>query len=161
MRTKSPTIIQASKSLQMKAGIGEIDPLLVQQAEDAIKNNKESFLPFAQDCLSRFAEAIDQARKGSDTQQRLIAEIVQPIMDLKGNAQMFHFNLVSSLANTMLAFFESIERLDEHVLEIADAHHKTLTTIFLYNIHGDGGPTGKKFQSELSAACARYFAQKG
>jgi len=81
-------------------------------------------------------------------------------MTIKANAAMFNYDLITNLANVMLSFLESIKKLDKDVIEIVDAHHKTLTMIVLKKMKGDIGEPGKQLENELKGVCKRYFSRK-
>ncbi len=156
----SVKVIKASKSLQVKAGKGEISEEAIQRAEETIEKNDEDFISIADGFLLRLADGIDRARNGGGTKAELIAGMTKPVMELKANAAMFKYDLVTSLAAIMLDFLETIEYLDDTVVEIVAAHHKTLTAIVHKKMKGDGGQMGPVLQKELAGVCARYLAQK-
>jgi len=86
--------------------------------------------------------------------------MTQPVMELKANARMFKYGLVSSLANIMLGFLESIEKLDKDAIEIVSAHQKTLHAIISREMKGDGGEYGVLLEKELRDAIRRYFSKR-
>lgn len=153
-------IIKADKSLQKRAGTGDVDENLVKRAEVVIEKNTEDFGPIAQDFLDRLATGVATARAGQGEQAALIAGMTQPVMELKANARMFKYDLVTALANIMLGFLETNKNLDKDAIDIVDAHHKTLTLIIHKKMAGDGGQNGKLLQSELQDACQRYMTRK-
>lgn len=161
MEKQSAKIIKASRSLQMKAGKGVIAHESVQRAEDVIKNNDEDFSSIANGFLIRLHDAVEMAERNTAiSKSDLIAGMIKPVMELKANAKMFKYNLVTSLANIMLEFLETIEHLDNKAVEIVAAHHKTLSMIITRKMSGDGGQVGAALQRELQSVCQRYFAQK-
>jgi hypothetical protein len=156
-------IIKASKSLQIKAGTGEIEEEKITKAEVVIENNVEDFAPIANEFLKRLSIAIETARaEGSDLSKNKIlkAGMTQPVMELKANARMFKYDLVTSLANIMLGFLENVKELDKDAIEIVGAHHKTLSAIIVKKMKGDGGSNGMLFQTELEDAVERYFRKR-
>lgn len=157
----SHRVIKASKNLQLKAGTGDIDPESVKKAEKVIEQNTVDFQPIAQQFLDRLARGILLARAGEGSKEDLISGMVQPVMELKANARMFKYDLVTSLANIMMGFLESVRDLDSDAVEIVDAHHKTLSAIVIKKMTGDGGSNGQLLQMELQDACERYFKKRG
>ena len=156
----STKITPASKSLQIKAGKGEIPPPVIEKAEEVIRNNDEDFLSISVGFLSRLEDAVSRAKSGTGGQAELISGMTKPVMELKANAKMFKYDLVTSLANIMLDFLETIETLDLNAIEIVAAHHRTLSLITAKQMKGDGGQMGPVLQKELQNAVQRYFAQK-
>ena len=156
-------IIKASKALQIKAGIGDIPEEKITKAETVIAENVEDFASIADEFLERLFLAIDTARKeGGDLSKNkmLTAAMTQPVMELKANARMFKYDLVTSLANIMLGFLENVKDLDKDAIEIVGAHHKTLSAIILKKMKGDGGSNGALLQTELEDAVERYFSKR-
>jgi len=150
-------IIKASKELQLKAGTGNIEARRIERAEKVIESNPHDFVPTAQEFLERLENGIRAARKGSGTQADLIAGVTRPVMELKANAQMFKYDLVSILANVMLGFLEHIQSLDKDAIDIVEAHHKTLSLIIHRQMKGDNGSNGALLKMELEEAVQRYF----
>lgn len=153
-------ITPASKSLQIKAGKGDIPPPIVEHAEETLKNNNEDFQSIAIGFLDRLEKAVARARNNEDMKDELIDGMTKPVMELKANARMLKYDLVTSLANIMLDFLETIEDLDRNAVEIVAAHHRTLTLIIAKQMKGDGGAVGITLQKELQSAVQRYFTQK-
>lgn len=159
MEKQTAKIIRASRSLQMKAGKGDVAPEQVQMAENIIVNNDEDFLAIADGFLMRLHNAIEMAHRDTGAKKSdLISGMVKPVMELKANAKMFKYNLVTSLANIMLDFLETLEHLDDTAIEIVTAHHKTLSMIIARKMSGDCGHIGVTLQKELQSACQRYLA---
>ncbi len=157
----SHRVIKAPKDLQVKAGTGEVAPESLKRAEIVIEKNTVDFQPIAEDFLNRLAAAIIIARKGDGTKESLTHGMVQPVMELKANARMFKYDLITSLANIMMGFLENVRDLDQDAIEIVDAHHKTLSAIVIKRMTGDGGSNGQLLQAELQDACERYFKKRG
>ena len=159
MERQKTKIIKATKALQNKAGQGDISPDAVKKAETAIKTGTQDFTPLAENLLIQLANSTEKARRAGYADKSLIRGITKPVMELKSNARMFGYDLVTDLANIMLDFLESIEKLDALSVDIVEAHHKTLSLILEKKMSGNGGTLGASLQKELRAAVQRYFAQ--
>lgn len=160
MTTPTPKakIYKPDTSLQSRLGIVTLTENDIKAAEQTVANAQADFTPMATEFLSRLGLLIAAARQdptSEDVRQRLI----QPVMELKANAGMFGYDLVSRLANIMLTFLEGVSKLDAKIVEIVAAHHTTLNLIITRKMSGDGGPVGAQLEAELKAACARYFAK--
>ena len=155
-----PTIHKADKSLQNRVGKGPLDEEALKKAQEVIEEASEDFEPLAMTFLSKLKAGIEAAQKGEESEDKLIAGMTSPVMELKANAKMFQYDLVSALANIMLGFLETIEKLDKDAIDIVAAHHQTLNLIIIKKMKGAGGEHGKLLQSELRDAVHRYFAKR-
>ena len=153
-------VIKASYVLQAKVGAGPLDAEKVRESQRVIETNKVDFVPLGLEFLDNLEKILQEATQTKMEPEELRERLTQPIMQLKGNASMFHYNLIGDLANIMLSFLESIKEVDSDALEIVGAHHQTLKAIIMKRMQGDGGMNGKAFQNELKGACKRYFAKR-
>ncbi len=157
---KRARTIKFNRLLQAKVGTGQVNEELIKKSQKLIEENTTDFAPMAKEYLNPLKDAIDAARKGDKENSVILQEITDPVMQLKANAAMFDYALVGNLANIMMNFLETIESIDEDVLEIVDAHYKTLVLIIGNEMKGDGGEYGQELTGELKDACKRYFARQ-
>lgn len=163
MSTPTPPqikIYKANNGLQQKAGIGDVDVKKIEKAEKVIENNTEDFMPIAIEFLDRLELGVMRARQNEISMPDRIAGMTKPVMELKANALMFKYDLVTQLANIMLGFLENIRELDKDAIDIVSAHHTTLKAIIVKKMKGDGGANGHMLRTELEDACQRYFKRK-
>lgn len=158
---KKARIIKANTMLQAKVGMGTIDDEKIQAMQKVMNETKIDFGPMAFKLLDELNTALARARAGDGEPKALLAAMTEPVMQIKANAAMFDYHLVGSLANIILNFLEHIESIDKMVLDIVDAHHKTLTLMVKGKKTGAGGEFGDQLKTELQEACKRYFARKG
>lgn len=158
--TKKPKVIKANYTLQAKVGTGPLDAQKVEACQKVMDNNEVDFAPMATEILNRLGKAIDDARAGKTDLKQAVQEMTEPVMELKANAAIFRYDLIGNLANVMLSFLESVQSLDKTVIEIVNAHHKTLQAIVMKKMQGDGGKYGKQLEQELKDACLRYYQKK-
>lgn len=154
---KQPRVIKANYVLQAKVGSGPLDEKVVEECQKVMDTNDVDFAPLAREFLDKLKTAIDQAKTGEVSLEDSVQAMTQPVMELKANASTFKYTLIGNLANVMLSFLEAIKTMDKTVLEIVEAHHKTLTAIVANKMKGDGGANGKMLEQELKDACKRYF----
>lgn len=159
MEEKKPEarVIKANYVLQAKVGSGPLDAKTVSRCQAVMDNNTVDFSPLAKEILNKLKTAIDDAKNGKTDLEEAKQAMTQPVMELKANAKIFKYDLIGNLANVMLSFLEAIKTMDNHVIEIVNAHYKTLTAIIANKMSGDGGANGKKLEQELKDACKRYF----
>jgi hypothetical protein len=153
-------IIKATHELQRKVGSGPIDESVIKASQSLIENNEVDFAPVALVILDRLQDALKQAGNLANTLEDMKELLTRPVMELKANAAIFHYDLVGTLASIMLGFLENIKIMDRDAVEIVKAHHASLHVIVVRKITGDGGAIGESLISELKLACDRYYHKK-
>ena len=154
-------VIKANRLLQSKVGVGQVDEKIIRKCQNLIDNTDLDFSEMALEILDDLRRATEKAKShrtiGND--QGLINELASIVMQIKGQAGMFGFELAGELSDIMLTFLESLDNIDDHVIEITEAHTKTLEIIFKNNMTGTGGEYGEQLRNELEDACKRYFSK--
>jgi hypothetical protein len=158
--SKKALIIKADHTLQRKIGLGPLDQKAVARAQRVMDNNSVDFQPLAQEYLNHLADAIGIAKFTDISRNEAVGLMTTPVMQLKANAATFRYTLIGTLANIMLSFLEGIREIDEDVIDIVSAHHKTLSAIVAKKMEGDGGAYGRQLEDELKLACKRYFTKQ-
>ncbi len=143
--------------LRQKVGAGGIDPLRLTRGEEYIDNNDMDFTPYAQEIMQRLNDIMAEAKAGKIKGKSAVDLLTRPIMELKANGGMFRYMLVSEIADIVLNFLESIDKLDADAFDILDAHQNTLHVIISNKLQGGGGKEGRALALELYEACKRYF----
>ncbi len=158
---KKARTIKASRLLQAKVGVGPlVDEKLITRSQKLIDGNEVDFAPMAQEYLSLLQTAIDEAKKPGRDDKIVLDELVNAVMQIKANATMFDYDLMGGLANVMLNFLETLEAIDNDVIDIVEAHQKTQQMVIGNKMKGGGGEFGRTVTAELKDACKRYFAKK-
>ena len=159
MDEKEPRIVKANHLLQAKVGIGSIDEKKIRKSQKIMDGTSVDFVAMAQQYLAELGDALEYAHTSDDPAKKKVQSMTEPVMQIKANAGMFGYGLVGILASVMLNFLETLEAVDEDVITIVDAHHKTLKILITNDMKGDGGEYGQQLQAELKDACRRYFAK--
>lgn len=154
-------IIKANHLLQNKVGTGDIDDARISGMQKIMDTTIIDFVPMASKLLDELDAALKNAEVGTGDSTAQIAAMIVPVMQLKANGAMFHYELVSTLAELVLDFLENIDSLDDAALEIVAAHHRTLSLIVNNKMSGTGGNYGAQLEKELQDACHRFFSKKG
>jgi hypothetical protein len=157
MKNDDVKVYKASKKLIEKAGTGEIRKETIEKSQKALESNKVDFAAFAKEHIAKLAETIESAKTGSFTPEQLRQGVIAPVLQLKSSGAIFGFELVSTLAGTMVNFLDSVKTVDKSVIAIVDAHRVTLTAIIANNMRGDGGLYGQQIHMELNDVCSRYL----
>lgn len=157
---KKPKVIKANYMLQSKVGSGPLDERTVEKCQEVMDNNDVDFSPLGLEFLGQLQKAIDETKAGKLDTAQAVQAMTEPVMQLKANAATFRYTLIGNLANVMLSFLEAVKKVDDDMIQIVEAHHKTLNIIVIKKMQGDAGAAGKQMEDELRAACKRYFARK-
>ncbi len=153
---KPTNIIKASRLLQAKVGSGDIDDKRIGKSQTILDSDSTDFAPMAHEILDRLEEALKNVPASPTNIKAAIQPVTVEVMQIKGNAAMFSYDLVGNLANIVLNFLENLESWDADAHTIVDAHLKTLRVIMNNQMKGDGGEYGQRLTIELRDACQRY-----
>jgi len=146
-------------TLKEKVGSGGISDDILDKAQALLENNTVDFMPLAEMYLAGLMKGIENAKDAdpTDDTEFLISTMLYPAMQLKANGGMFHYQLVSDVADRLIQFLEVISEPDLEAVEIVLAFHTTIRAIIHGKITGDGGAHGHELLSALNKACIRYF----
>lgn len=147
--------------LKIKVGHGGLSDDILQKAEALLENNTADFRPLGEMYLEAMMRGVNAIKDSSDRalarDEGAIAAVLFPVMQLKANGGMFHYNLVTHIADRLIQFLEVIEEVDTDAIEIIMAFHTTIRAILLGQIKGEGGQRGKELLAALVDACYRYL----
>lgn len=152
--------IKPPNMLRAKVGKGGMNEQILERAQKLLENHTEDFRPLAEIYLDQLKDGIEYAREhstSSQDQDEIIAGLIFPTVQLKANGTMFHYPLVTRIADRFVQFLEVIVRVEEETLKIADAFHQTIKIVVHGQIKGQGGEHGEALVDELNKACMRYF----
>lgn len=146
--------------LKQKVGFGGLNDEILSRAQALLENHAMDFRPLGEMYLTSMANGISYARRvaqPSEDNEALIATMLYPAMQLKANGGMFHYPLITEIADKLIQFLEVIERPDQDALEIVQAFHTSLRAVLLGQVKGKGGKYGEDLKNALVDACFRYF----
>lgn len=151
--------ITPPNTLKAKVGSGGLSDAILNKAQELLENNTVDFLPLGEMYLNTLMKGIDKAKNAhpDEDQEHLITSMLYPAMQLKANGGMFHYQLVTKIADRLIQYLEVIESADTEALEIVLAFHTTIRAVILGRITGDGGRHGAELIDALDEACVRYF----
>lgn len=158
-RKKSPTFHQPNTALKQKVGEGGIPAYLIKQCQDYIESNPVDFAPFARKLLEDLEFIRSDIDKKTGDPDKIMANILNIVMQLKANGSMFHYQLISMVSDVMLRFLEIAKRLDNDFLDILGVYIKALKIVLNKKLTGNGGKEGYVLTQELHNACLRYYAR--
>ena len=142
-----------------KVGSGGVSDDILEKAQALLENNTVDFEPLAEMYLDGLMKGIETSKDSasSDDKEYLISTMLYPAMQLKANGGMFHFSLVTDVADRLIQFLEVIDVPDLESIEIVLAFHTTMRAVVHGKIMGDGGAHGRELLTALNKACIRYF----
>lgn len=153
--------IKPPNLLKAKVGSGGLAESILDKAEKLLEENTADFQPLGEMYLNGLMRGIEEAKTSYNDkdQESVIAGMLYPGMQLKANGGMFHYQLVTKIADTLIQYLEVIERVDEEVIDIVLAYHTTLKAVIQGRIKGSGGARGQELYDALIGACDRYFSK--
>lgn len=149
-------------ALKEQVGTGGLSDEVLMRAQRIFDNHTEDFRPLAEVYLDNIKESMDEAKKAKDdsNSEELITNLLMPCVQLKSNGTMFHYPLITRVANRFIEFMEVIDSLDPKAIEIVGAFHSTIKIILAEQIKDSSAPQGEALVEELNSACMRYFEKK-
>lgn len=156
---RNAEFIKPPNMLKTKVGSGGLSDDILNKAENLLESNTVDFQPLAEMYLAGLMKGIELAKESdpNDDQEYVISRMLYPGMQLKANGGMFHYPLVTRIADKLIQFLEVIERVDIEVVEIVMAFHTTIRAVVMGRVSGDGGKHGTELMRALNEACVRYF----
>lgn len=151
--------IKPPNMLKTKIGSGGLSEEILSKAESLLENNTVDFQPLADMYLGTLMKGIEYAKSADprDDQEYIISQMLYPAMQLKANGGMFHYPLVTLIADKLIEFLEVVKQIDIEAIEIVLAFHTTIRAIVMGRVSGDGGKHGTDLLYALNDACVRYF----
>ncbi|MCK6418980.1 MAG: hypothetical protein L6Q57_08625 [Alphaproteobacteria bacterium] len=151
--------IKPPNTIKAKVGSGGLAEEILDRAQRLLENNTVDFLPLAEIYLSALQQGIHIAKhaEADADQEYVISTMIYPAMQLKANGGMFHYPLVTALADRLIQFLEVIEEADLGAVEIVLAFHTSIRAVVVGRVTGSGGVQGVELQMALEQACTRYF----
>ncbi len=151
--------IKPPNTLKAKVGSGGLSDDILNKAQKLLENNAVDFRPLAEMYLTSMMRGIDESQDPDNPRddEAIIATMLYPAMQLKANGGMFHYTLVTTIADKLVQFLEVIETPDADAIEIVIAFHTTIRAVILGKITGDAGQHGRELIAALDDACMRYF----
>lgn len=156
--TKKPAkIITPPNILRAKVGSGGLSDEILDKAQKLLEENAEDFAPLADIYLTRMLSGIDKA-KGNPNFDEALAYISYPCAQLKANGGMFHYSLITAIAQKLALFLKEIKIFNDDSIEIITAFHTAMRAVIMGKITGDGGEHGSALLKALDEACERYIS---
>ena len=156
---RNAEFINPPNIMKQKAGFGGLSEDILDKAQKLLEENSENFVPLAHLYLTTLMQGIEMAKGYShaDDTEQVIANMLYPAMQLKANGGMFHYNLVTRIADKLVGFLEVLDEPEIEAVEIVLAFHTAIHAVIHGQITGNGGEKGEELLVALNDACLRYF----
>ena len=149
-------IIKTPNVLKKKVGSGGFDQTTLMKAEKTLAENKIDFAPTAQEFINLMSDTIGEAQAALIVGERAVESLIYPAMQLKAQGTMFHYPLITDIAESLVNFLETLNSVNQDVLDIVAAHKKTISIIIQKGMKSSDTAEAIALKKELSNACERY-----
>ena len=154
------TIVKPAFALRDKTGGGDVAVERIKSADKALKENNVEFIPMAKQYLQDLEKALDRMRSNPENTDDLRPELTKAFMELKANASLFGYSLITDLATIAFNLLEDAENIDQNLANILIAQHKSFTLVISQDIKGDGDQIGEAMRKEFLAVRERYLKKQ-
>ena len=160
--TKTPKdkakIIKPSNRLSLKVGKGGLPKKILNQAEKIQNDFSFDFMPMAYSELVTFKTQLKElsSREDSSLSDAAKDALMTPIMMIKANAGMFHYDLLREVAEDILYTLDYIDSLNTDALDLIDLQVRILNHIIDHARPGKITPNGLELIKEIDSAIDRY-----
>lgn len=159
--THLPQFYPPSFILKKRVGQGGLSKSTIIKAQSVIDLHKIDFEEVISPYMVVFTEGLGKAKKTqhlqSENHDNMIEEIIFPAMQMKANGELFHYPLITRIAERLLFFLERIHKLNTHAIDIVNAFEGAIKLVFAKNLKGDITEDGETIVKELDAVCKRFF----
>jgi len=156
-KVRNAELLIPPNQLKAKIGSGGIDETVLVKAQELLESNTIDFKPIALMLVDLLHESISDAKAGTVTGEKAVEGMLYPAMQLKAQGGMFHYPLISEIANILVNFLETVVFVDKDMIDIVVAHKMSMNAVIASQIKGDGGKVGRELRDALLDACARYY----
>ena len=130
-------------------GPARMDPALIEKAESVVKALEDDFPVWADEYLDRMRDALDLAAADPSTTETEIQGLFTLVMDLKGQAGSFGYQMLTELGDLLKSYTEDLTELDNRSNQIIAAHIDAMQAALRQRIKGDGGDVGRQIVADL------------
>ncbi len=120
------TIISPDNKLKQKLGHGGFDSHSIEKAEQRLVEARSEFPSIAR----RELHAINSSLLALYDPVLLLKDIFAAAVDLKSNSGLFSYNAIAAIADSLIHFTETLDRIDANSLMIIQLHYDALQLVF-------------------------------
>lgn len=132
---KQVKVYRAQKTLQMKAGKGDVSQTVVDQAGDRMNAHEEQFMESARRLLVTLNRQIGELEKNIEQEaftsapdrQIVLNSVIQTLMDIKSTIGFTNIKSLNDLASTILITLDNSCKIDMQVRDALQGFAKLLS----------------------------------
>ena len=138
------------------SGGGPLTSQMLKKAEDVVQQHAQKYIERAQAQGDGLVEIVREAQTETDDKPRVLERIFLQSHDIRGLGSTFGYTLVTNIAASLCNFVESIDDIDNSVVDVLNAHVDALRGMIGNDVKGDGGPIGKEILDGLQQVVAKH-----
>ena len=120
------TIIPPDNRLKQKVGHGGFNPHSIEKAQKRLVAARSEFPTIAR----RELHVINASLLALYDPVHLLKDIFAAAVDLKSNGGLFSYDVIMTIADSLIHFTETLETIDGNSLEIIQLHYDALQLVF-------------------------------
>lgn len=133
-------------------GGGPMTGQMLKKAEDVVQKHAERYIGRAQEQIDGLIESVEIAKNETGDRKEIFETVFLKSHDIRGLGSTFGYFLVTDIAASLCNFVESVDKYDDDVVEVVNAHVDALRGMIGNNIRGDGGKIGREILAGLALA---------
>lgn len=156
-----PQFYPPSFLLKKRVGQGGLSKTTIMNAQAVMDTHNMDFEEVISPYMAVFNSGVTQAQKMQSIKgvnhEEMIEQILFPTMQMKANGDIFHYPIITRIAERLLFFLERIHKLNSHAIDIVNAFEQAIKLVFSKKLRGDITEDGDIIVRELDAVCKRFF----
>jgi two-component system, chemotaxis family, chemotaxis protein CheY len=159
-KVRSAQLLTPPNIMKKKMGSGGVDVSSLAAAESLLSDNTVDFKPIGMAFVHALEDIVSKMKQGGLKDGEAIEFLLYPAAQLKAQGNLFHYPVITRIADILVHFLETIEKVDKEVFEIIEAHRTAFIYVLNNAVKGHGVPHEKKLQASLLDACDRYYKSR-
>ncbi len=146
--------------MKQKLGVGGLDEATIAKADKFIAEHAVDFGPLGAQLIQALDDGVSTAKEGRLAEEPAIENILYHAAQLKAQGTMFHYPLVTRIAEILVSFLETVEATNDDVFDIVEAHKSAITYVLSNNLKDETSAHGRALKNTLQEACRRYYRSR-
>lgn len=146
--------------IKSKLGEGGIPSDGIKKAEKTLSESAAKFMDVAKEDLDIIADAIAQGKSGDKPGKQVIREINASAFELKSNAGMFDYPLVTDIATSLFQLTDMLEEVNEAVFDVLNLHYQSIRAAIAMGGKAENPEDTKALIKGLMAASSKILQKE-